>query len=72
MAFEDHKPLMIRPNARGQINPLERVRAVISRWYFEDRISPVTTTEVEAAHSHGDQPVLAEGGAPHTSLGGRH
>jgi ubiquinol-cytochrome c reductase cytochrome b subunit len=64
VAFEDHKPLMIRPNARGQINPLERVRAVVSRWYFEDRISPVTTTEVEAAHGHGHAEAM--GGAPHT------
>ncbi|BDZ47325.1 hypothetical protein GCM10025866_32340 [Naasia aerilata] len=53
VSFNDYKPLMIRPNARGQISPFERVRSVLSRWYFEDRITPVTAGEL-AAQSHGD------------------
>ena len=47
VSFEDYKPLMIRPDKRGRISPLERVRAVASTWFFEDRIAPVTSTELE-------------------------
>ncbi len=47
VSFEDYKPLMIRPDKRGRISPLERVRAVASTWFFEDRIAPVTTKDLE-------------------------
>ena len=43
---------MIRPNAKGRITVGERLRAAHSRWFFEDRIAPVTQTDVEK--SHGD------------------
>ncbi len=53
VSFEDYKPLMLRPNARGRISVMQRARAVISRWFFEDRIAPVTKTELEQqAHHH--------------------
>ena len=50
--FDDYAPLMLRPNARGRIPVSQRMRAGLSRWFFEDRISPVTKSELEAAHSH--------------------
>ncbi|AMB58539.1 cytochrome b [Microterricola viridarii] len=50
--YTDYKPLMIRPNAKGKITAGQRLRAGLSRWFFEDRISPVTKTEIE--QSHGD------------------
>lgn len=46
--FLEYKPLMIRPDARGKISPMQRVRAVLSRWFFEDRISPATRAELES------------------------
>ena len=52
VSYEDYKPLMIRPDKRGRISPLERVRAVASTWFFEDRIAPVTSTDLE--HSKHD------------------
>jgi ubiquinol-cytochrome c reductase cytochrome b subunit len=52
VSFDDYKPLMIRPDKRGRILVTERVRAVLSRWFYEDRIAPVTKSELEA--SHGD------------------
>lgn len=53
VSYTDYKPLMVRPDARGRISPLERVRAVASRVFFEDRIAPVTRTEIEASkHAH--------------------
>jgi ubiquinol-cytochrome c reductase cytochrome b subunit len=52
VSFNDYEPLMIRPNAAGRIPPQERVRAVLSRWFFEDRIEPVTSSDVELAQHH--------------------
>lgn len=43
-----YKPLMIRPDADGKIHPMQRVRAVLSRWFFEDRIAPATPAELES------------------------
>jgi ubiquinol-cytochrome c reductase cytochrome b subunit len=50
--FDDYKPLMLRPNKNGRIPVTERVRSVLSNWFFEDRIAPVTSTEIEAS-KHG-------------------
>ncbi|MBB5632023.1 ubiquinol-cytochrome c reductase cytochrome b subunit [Cryobacterium mesophilum] len=50
--YVDYKPLMIRPDARGRISPVQRVRAVLSRWFFEDRISPATRAELESGEGH--------------------
>ena len=52
-SFTDYKPLMIRPNANGKISVNQRARAAVSRWFFEDRIAPVTKGEIEA-QSHGE------------------
>ena len=52
VSYQDYQPLMIRPNSRGQITFGQRLRAGLSRWFFEDRIAPVTRTEIE--QSHGD------------------
>ncbi|AWB86309.1 cytochrome b [Mycetocola zhujimingii] len=53
VSYDDYKPLMIRPNARGKITAAQKLRAGFSRWFFEDRIAPVSRTEIES--SHGDQ-----------------
>ena len=52
VSFNDYEPLMIRPNAAGRIPATERARAVVSRWFFEDRIEPVTSSELEVAAHH--------------------
>jgi ubiquinol-cytochrome c reductase cytochrome b subunit len=59
--FNEYKPLMLRPNAQGKITPAQRVRAGFSRFFFEDRISPVTRAELEAAHAHQHEPELGNG-----------
>lgn len=51
-SFHDYKPLMVRPDASGRITNGQRMRAGLSRWFFEDRITPVTKAEIES--SHGD------------------
>jgi len=50
VSFTTYEPLMIRPNSRGKITIGQRMRAGLSRWFFEDRIAPVTKGELEAAH----------------------
>ena len=51
--FVDYKPALARPNAEGKITVGARVRAAFSRFYFEDRVAPVTAGELAAAHAHG-------------------
>lgn len=48
VSFEEYQPLMVRPDARGRITARQRVRAGLSRWFFEDRIAPVTQRELES------------------------
>jgi ubiquinol-cytochrome c reductase cytochrome b subunit len=43
---------MLRPNARGKITNGMRMRASLSRFFFEDRIAPVNETEYQAALEH--------------------
>ncbi|WP_232466293.1 MULTISPECIES: ubiquinol-cytochrome c reductase cytochrome b subunit [unclassified Diaminobutyricimonas] len=52
VAHENYKPLMIRPDSRGRITIGQRVRAVASRWFFEDRIEPISKSELEQSHTH--------------------
>jgi ubiquinol-cytochrome c reductase cytochrome b subunit len=50
VSFTDYKPLMIRPDEKGRITVRQRIRAGFSRWFFEDRIEPVTQSELESGH----------------------
>jgi ubiquinol-cytochrome c reductase cytochrome b subunit len=52
VSFETYQPIMLRPNSRGQITLAERFRASLTRWFFEDRILPPTTRELEEGHEH--------------------
>ncbi|SEA73758.1 cytochrome bc1 complex cytochrome b subunit [Leifsonia sp. 21MFCrub1.1] len=52
VSFESYEPLMLRPNRRGKITAANRVRAGLSRWFFEDRIVPPTRNELESGHDH--------------------
>jgi ubiquinol-cytochrome c reductase cytochrome b subunit len=57
--FKDYQPTLARPNAQGKITLRARLRAGLSRFYFEDRISPVTQGELDAAH-HDHAPAVTE------------
>ncbi len=52
VSFETYEPLIVRPNAEGKIGFWKNVRAGLSRWFFEDRIAPVTQKELEASSHH--------------------
>jgi ubiquinol-cytochrome c reductase cytochrome b subunit len=51
VSFDDYAPIMLRPDKQGRITASARLRARMSSWFFEDRIAPVTRTEIEASHS---------------------
>ncbi|WP_430593037.1 cytochrome bc1 complex cytochrome b subunit [Humidisolicoccus flavus] len=48
-SFESYEPVKVRPNAQGKITAGTRLRAAVTRWFFDDRIAPVTNKEIEAA-----------------------
>ncbi|GAA4488698.1 cytochrome bc complex cytochrome b subunit [Microbacterium panaciterrae] len=49
---ETYEPLVVRPNAKGRIPWTQNLRSSMSRWFFEDRLSPLTQTEIAAADAH--------------------
>ena len=64
VSFDDYAPIMLRPDKQGRITASARLRARMSSWFFEDRIVPVSRTEIEASHAHGGHAEV-EGGATH-------
>lgn len=56
VAFESPAPSGPRPNARGKVTRIEKVRARLNTWFYEDRVEPVSREEyLEAlAHDHHD------------------
>lgn len=52
--FKDYEPVIARPNNDGKITAMGKFRAALTRMYFEDRISPVTKTELDQARNHAD------------------
>ncbi|UFU01643.1 ubiquinol-cytochrome c reductase cytochrome b subunit [Ruania suaedae] len=59
VAHEPRRPLEIAPeeDASGVRRPTysrDRLRQRVSRFFYEDRIEPVTPSELSAAHSHGE------------------
>lgn len=52
-------PLEDSRGVRRKGHRLDTFRAALSRWFYEDRIEPVTPAELAAAHSHGEHDALA-------------
>ncbi len=52
MDVDTYAPLVVRPNAQGRIPWHEHLRAGFSRWFFEDRLTPLTQAELDAAAAH--------------------
>ncbi|MEJ1920861.1 cytochrome bc1 complex cytochrome b subunit [Microbacterium sp. KHB019] len=49
---DGYEPLVVRPNAKGRIPWTQNLRSSLSRWFYEDRLSPLTQAEVDAADAH--------------------
>jgi ubiquinol-cytochrome c reductase cytochrome b subunit len=56
--FKDYRPTIVRPNEKGKITVGSRIRSVLSKIYFEDRISPVSQTELNQAQAHDHSPAV--------------
>ena len=52
VSYNDNAPIMLRPNPQGKITTGMRLRASLSRFFFEDRIAPVTQEEYKLALEH--------------------
>jgi ubiquinol-cytochrome c reductase cytochrome b subunit len=50
----DQEPALLRPDERGRITPARRLRARLSRFFFEDRIARPTGVQLEAPQRPGD------------------
>lgn len=72
--YEAHRPLEIAPATDGRGvkrrgYKSDRRWQRLSRFFFEDRVEPVTPAELAAAHSHGEHDELAAA-APAVTAGG--
>jgi ubiquinol-cytochrome c reductase cytochrome b subunit len=63
VSYHDRQVQPPQPNHKGKITGPEKMRARISRVFFEDRVAPVTPAELEAAHHHHE--VEAATAGPH-------
>ncbi len=57
--YKSYQPTLARPNSDGKITLKARMRASLSKFYFQDRVSPVGQLELDAAH-HDHAPVIEE------------
>ncbi|MFB8386012.1 cytochrome bc complex cytochrome b subunit [Microbacterium sp. NPDC055910] len=70
--YETYEPLVVRPNAQGRIPWHENLRAGFSRWFFEDRLSPLTQTELDAADAHQHHELDHIADEEHAEIQGAH
>jgi len=55
--FKSYQPTLARPNSEGKITVKARMRASLSKFYFQDRVAPVGQLELDAAH-HDHAPAI--------------
>ncbi|WP_261622950.1 cytochrome bc1 complex cytochrome b subunit [Nesterenkonia marinintestina] len=75
VAFESPEPSGPVPNAKGKVTRTEKMRASLNRWFFEDRVAPVSREEYLEALSHDHhEPHDAgiEASASQGQVGARH
>ncbi|RRJ86289.1 ubiquinol-cytochrome c reductase cytochrome b subunit [Gulosibacter macacae] len=57
VSYNSYQPIVAQPDpATGKVKGSEKFRATLSRWFFADRLEPLTPAEIEAAHHehHGE------------------
>lgn len=50
-SYNDNQYIPAQPDAAGYVSGSEKRRAALSKFFFEDRVAPVTPSELEAAHA---------------------
>ena len=53
VSFDSPEALSAQADVNGHVSKGEKGRAWASKFFFEDRVAPVTPAELEEAHSHG-------------------
>ncbi|CAG7845707.1 Cytochrome bc1 complex cytochrome b subunit [Pseudoclavibacter triregionum] len=53
VSYNDYAPVVLRPDENGRITGKMRLRAALSRWFFQDRIEPVSPDELRRAELEG-------------------
>src|SRR5690606_34312057 len=69
---DSYEPLVVRPNEKGRIPWTQNLRSAMSRWFYEDRLSPLTQAEVEAADAHQHHVTADADAAEATEIQGAH
>lgn len=52
VSYEPNTPRPAQANRKGKISWAEKLRAGLSKWFFQDRVEPVTREELAEAKSH--------------------
>ncbi|MGM7667365.1 cytochrome bc1 complex cytochrome b subunit [Microbacterium sp. A93] len=52
VSFESKRPLPAQPGRDGKVSGGEKGRAKLHRWFYEDRVEPVTRAELAEAKTH--------------------
>ncbi|WP_026041072.1 cytochrome bc1 complex cytochrome b subunit [Arthrobacter sp. TB 23] len=58
--YESAGVLPAEADVNGHVTRTEKARGWLSRFFFEDRVAPVTPAELAAAHSHAHHDEIAE------------
>ena len=56
VSYEPYAPIVAQPDpATGKVRGGQKLRQTLSRWFYSDRLEPLTKAEIEAAHAahHG-------------------
>ncbi|PKI93205.1 ubiquinol-cytochrome c reductase cytochrome b subunit [Actinomycetales bacterium SN12] len=70
--YTSYEPLVVRPNAKGRIPWHENLRSSISRWFYEDRLQPLTQAEIAAADAHQQHTLAHDAEIEAAEVAGAH
>ncbi|MGW9626739.1 cytochrome bc1 complex cytochrome b subunit [Microbacterium sp. NPDC055521] len=70
--YATYEPLVVRPNAKGRIPWHENLRSSISRWFYEDRLQPLTQAEIAAADAHQQHTLAHDAEIEAAEVAGAH
>lgn len=71
VSFEANRPLPAQPGPDGKVSGTEKRRAKLHRWFYEDRVEPVTRDELAEAktHDHPHVPDAVEDSSHSSAIG---
>lgn len=71
VGFESKQPVPAQPGADGKVTGTEKRRAKLNRWFYEERVEPVSREELAEAttHDHVDVPDALTGAGTRGSIG---